>query len=596
MTAQADWHLTRFVQSLRPRVRGEVSLALAQRGGLVRLLSAPVASSVSSVPPVSGGPAAPSTAAGVAEPLPETLPCCRLAPRDPADVSAALALASESGMPVLFGSRPPAPGSPAAINAFARCRSTGWLLIDDQPHLGHIGTFDQARGFIEVEAGVRLAELNRFLMPHGLWLPIEGAQAAGRTVASLVATNEAALNPAWGAMVDRLLGVDALLADGTAQLFGPFGSNSSINLRSGRAGQIVSALFGLAAGAEEAIRQHWPAGLRQPDGYLLDCFRPTPARPYTPDGSVNLAHLLAGSQGTLAWSARLHLRLLPRPGHHQAALFVFASLTDALKPLPALLSWQPSALLLVDGAGLQALVASGVPADRALVQDVAAALARAGLDGPGGDPVQAGRAVAVLVRFSGDDEAGCRHGIRAVMGLLGAHRACAEEGVALLRAGEHAAAAPGRRASSATSGESVWQRLLDGGQHQAFDLDTLMAARRQGWLAPAQGQTAVLAMAPLPGQPARLMAVAGALEKACQRVGIRLSWRGDLLGGALCLRPLDGPVDPARAWAFLAEAVGRLQAGRWHPGLAAAFAGVRRLFDPGQILAPGALPGRGRVD
>lgn len=443
-----------------------------------------------------------------------------------------------------------------------------------------------------MEAGVRLAELNRFLMPHGLWLPIEGAQAAGRTVASLVATNEGALNPAWGAMVDRLLGVDALLADGTAQLFGPFGSNSSINLRSGRAGQMVSALFGLAAGVEEQIRQHWPAGLRQPDAYLLDCFRPRPARPYTPDGSVNLAHLLAGSQGTLAWSARLQLRLLPRPGHHQAALFVFASLMDALKPLPALLSLQPSALLLVDGRGLQALIDSDEAADRALVQDAAAAWQRVGA----GESVAAAQAVAVLIRFSGDDEAGCRYGLRAVMDLLGAHRVCAEEGVALLRVEGLSPSKAGRRVPSDRLTEPVWWRLFDGGQQAAFDLDTLVAARHHGWLAPVQGQPATLAMAPLPGQPARLVAVAGALEKACRRVGIRLSWRGDLLGGVLCLRPLDGTVDPARVWAFLAEAVGRLQAGRWHPGLAAAFADVRRLFDPGQILAPGVVSGRGRVD
>ena len=47
-----------------------------------------------------------------------------------------------------------------------------------------------------------------------------------------------------------------------------------------------------------------PKVLRRVGGYNLDIFDPQSERPYTTDGSVNLAHLLVGAEGTLAVHAR----------------------------------------------------------------------------------------------------------------------------------------------------------------------------------------------------------------------------------------------------------------------------------------------------
>ena len=48
-------------------------------------------------------------------------------------------------------------------------------------------------------------------------------------------------------------------------------------------------------------------------GYNLDIFRNQNERPYTSDGSVNLAHLLVGSEGTLAFTKSLKLQLTELP-------------------------------------------------------------------------------------------------------------------------------------------------------------------------------------------------------------------------------------------------------------------------------------------
>ena len=48
--------------------------------------------------------------------------------------------------------------------------------------------------------------------------------------------------------------------------------------------------------------------LRRVGGYNLDIFHNQSERPYTDDGSVNLAHLLVGAEGTLAFTATLTLQ------------------------------------------------------------------------------------------------------------------------------------------------------------------------------------------------------------------------------------------------------------------------------------------------
>ena len=55
----------------------------------------------------------------------------------------------------------------------------------------------------------------------------------------------------------------------------------------------------------------WPKVMRRVAGYNLDIFCNQSERPYTADGSVNLAHLLVGSEGTLAFTQSLTLALSP---------------------------------------------------------------------------------------------------------------------------------------------------------------------------------------------------------------------------------------------------------------------------------------------
>src|SRR6185437_13268962 len=88
------------------------------------------------------------------------------------------------------------------------------------------------------------------------------------------------------------------------------------------------------------IERRYPRILRRVGGYNLDRF--------TAGQSFNLAHLLVGSEGTLAVTleAKLHLEPLPRA---KALLVIqFADLLAALAATPAILVHHPAAVEVID--------------------------------------------------------------------------------------------------------------------------------------------------------------------------------------------------------------------------------------------------------
>src|SRR3546814_11992759 len=106
-------------------------------------------------------------------------------------------------------------------------------------------------------------------------------------------------------MRDNVAAIDALLADGTKAVFGEVRRDAGTGLYENNA---VAALFRdlLDLGGREAaeIRARFPQVLRRVGGYNLDAL--------VPEGPTNnLAHLLVGSEGTLAPRERIQLKLSP---------------------------------------------------------------------------------------------------------------------------------------------------------------------------------------------------------------------------------------------------------------------------------------------
>src|SRR5438132_2103535 len=266
----------------------------------------------------------------------QVFPIGIVVPRDEADAKAALAVARGQGVPLL----PRGAGS-------SQCGQTVGeaLVIDHSKALNAIGQLDLDALTISVQPGVVLDRLNRYLQRHGLWFPVDVSTSAQATIGGMAGNNSCGSRSIeYGNMVHNVLGIDAILADGSEATFGTLESMP----RTGRVGELVDGLAAIGAREREEIARSFPRVLRRVGGYNLDVFNPQSVRPYTADGTVNLAHLLVGSEGTLAYFARLKLQLAPLPRNKVLGVVNFSSFYRAMEAARHIVELKPTAVELVD--------------------------------------------------------------------------------------------------------------------------------------------------------------------------------------------------------------------------------------------------------
>src|SRR6202171_525415 len=179
------------------------------------------------------------------------------------------------------------------------------VVIDLSKHLNRIVSLDVENRSCVVEPGIVLDDLNRQLKQHGLWFPVDVSTASRATIGGMAGNNSCGgRSLRYGTMRDNTLAMDAALADGTLLHFGEVPRDPA-QVNSGDSGL---ALFRdmLDLGEREAaeISEKFPKVQRRVGGYNLDALVPRNA-------PNNMAHLLVGSEGTLAFTTQVELKLWP---------------------------------------------------------------------------------------------------------------------------------------------------------------------------------------------------------------------------------------------------------------------------------------------
>ena len=255
-------------------------------------------------------------------------------PADERDVAAALGIARDLGIPVL-----------ARGAGTSQCGQTVGraLVVDVSRHFKRVLEVDTATRTAIVEPGVVLDELNAQLKRHGLWFPVDVSTSAQATLGGMAGNNSCGSRSiAYGNMVHNVLGVSAWLSDGSTVDFGPVSS-----LR-GRASEIAAFVRQLAERNRDSLEARWPKVLRRVGGYNLDLFEAQGPRAYTLDGSANLAHLLIGSEGTLAFTRQLKLQLASLPRGKVLGAVNFPSFRAAMEAAQHIVKLGPVAVELLD--------------------------------------------------------------------------------------------------------------------------------------------------------------------------------------------------------------------------------------------------------
>ena len=264
----------------------------------------------------------------------QVMPVGVFVPRSSRDVAIAIDIARDLKVPVL----PRGAGT-------SQCGQTvgAALVIDNSKYLRAILDVDVENRTVKVEPGLVLDHLNAALKKHGLWHPVDVSTSAQATLGGMAGNNSCGSRSiAYGNMVHNVLGATAWLSDGTEAAFGP------VQTLGGRAAAIASFVRGLADRNRSEIEANWPKVMRRVAGYNLDIFDSQNERPYSNDGGVNLAHLLVGSEGTLAFTKDLTLKLVPLPKNKVLGVVNFASFHTAMDSAQHIVKLGPSAVELVD--------------------------------------------------------------------------------------------------------------------------------------------------------------------------------------------------------------------------------------------------------
>ena len=230
----------------------------------------------------------------------QVMPVGVFVPRTAADVKTALDISRDLQVPIV----PRGGGT-------SQCGQTvgAGLVIDYAKHVRSILNVDAEARTAEVEPGIVLDHLNAALKPHGLWYPVDVSTSAQATLGGMAGNNSCGSRSiAYGNMVHNVLGATAWRSDGSLLELGRY------DLAGGPARQLGDYVKALSDALRPELQAHWPKVLRRVAGYNLDIFNNQNEKPYTTDGSVNLSHLLIGSEGTLGLTRSLKLRLseLPR--------------------------------------------------------------------------------------------------------------------------------------------------------------------------------------------------------------------------------------------------------------------------------------------
>ncbi len=263
----------------------------------------------------------------------QVMPKGVLVPRDNDDVAAALAIAREEGVSLL----PRGGGT-------SQCGQTvnSGVVIDGSKHLNRILEIDSQEGRCRVQPGIVLDELNKALKPHGLWFPVDVSTSSRATIGGMTGNNSCgARSLRYGTMRDNVIAIEGLMADGNRIRFGPTPRDLAGVNEPSPARDLLADLLALGAREEAEIRSRFPDLMRRVGGYNIDALIPN-----GPEN--NLAHLLVGSEGGLAFSTEIELKLSPLPRNKTLGICHFPTFYAAMDAAQHIVKLGPTAVELVD--------------------------------------------------------------------------------------------------------------------------------------------------------------------------------------------------------------------------------------------------------
>ncbi|QCS45038.1 FAD-binding and (Fe-S)-binding domain-containing protein [Natrinema versiforme] len=259
-------------------------------------------------------------------------------PKSTADVAATVAYCADREIPVL----PRGGGTSLAGQAVNEA-----VVLDFTRHMDGIVTVDPDQQRARVEAGTVLGDLNEALASHNLKFAPDPAAGDRSAIGGAIGNNSTGAHSLVYGKTDAYLEeCEVVLADGTVATLGEI-SVAELRESADSEGDLLERIYAevvrIIDEEGDEVRERFPDLKRNVSGYNFDVLVEE-----AETGTVNLARLLAGSEGTLAVVTEAEVSLEPVPETKAVSLLFYESVLEAVTDVQHVLEHEPAAVELID--------------------------------------------------------------------------------------------------------------------------------------------------------------------------------------------------------------------------------------------------------
>ena len=233
------------------------------------------------------------------------------------------------------------------------------IIVDISEEFRQIIEVNKEEGYAIVQPGVIRDELNLHIKQFGLFYGPETSTSNRCMIGGMVGNNSCGSRSViYGSAREHLLSIKVILADGNETEFKAL-SNEEFEAKANGIGTVseletniykhAKQLFSSEENRTEIEKEFPKKSIpRRNTGYAIDLL--ADSSPFTnSEEQFNFCKLLAGSEGTLAFTTELKLNLVPAPTEHQGVICMhFDSINESLKGNLEALKFKPTACELID--------------------------------------------------------------------------------------------------------------------------------------------------------------------------------------------------------------------------------------------------------
>ena len=179
----------------------------------------------------------------------QIMPLGVVVPKTEDDVRATLNIAYENGISVTMRG--------AGTSQCGQTVGEG-IIVDVSKNLKSLVSVDPEKRQAKVQPGIVLDQLNAMLKQHGLFFPVDVSTSSRATIGGMTANNSCgARSIRYGKMVDNVIDVDAILADGSSMRFGKLDEETASAVQQSQQ-KLVKELIELGTRESEEVVKRFP--------------------------------------------------------------------------------------------------------------------------------------------------------------------------------------------------------------------------------------------------------------------------------------------------------------------------------------------------